>query len=375
MGAKIEASSSFLDSLLDMGYLSRSSSPGSSGIQPFHHPQRHCDRQCSSYANSEQCSCSERSLVGSCSVLLRPHFDRPASCYQCFYQKEASMLHSLCIVYSSSNSYSSTCTCTCTVPVSDDGNVFGQLVVYGTAGILRHRSSCFNQATHCQTAASSLTADHDNEKLRHHLISVFFKTINHSINTEAATITAMKANSPLTAALGVLLLLGLTTPSTCFTTSTNSLRTSSFKLELPTSVSTTSSRRKRTASSSWYMHMGHSHSHSHSHVDHQQSSSSSSTPKQARFKRRRLYALLLFCGLAILGPPLARHQALAKSDIAAFSLTSTALFLMEPLRNQVKYIIKRFRNLGQGIAKHSTPLTAQYFFKNENAGDRVTLLG
>lgn len=119
--------------------------------------------------------------------------------------------------------------------------------------------------------------------------------------------------------------------------------------------------------------MGHSHSHSHSHVDHQQSSTS--TPKQARFKRRRLYAMLLFCGLAILGPPLARHKTLANSDIAAFSLTSTALFLLEPLRRQVKYIIKRFRNLGQGIAKHSTPLTAQYFFKNENAGDRVTLLG
>lgn len=117
--------------------------------------------------------------------------------------------------------------------------------------------------------------------------------------------------------------------------------------------------------------MGHSHSHSHSHADHQPTT----TPQAARLKRRRLYAMLLFCAVAILGPPLARHRALANSDIAAFSLTSTALFLMEPLRNQVKHVLMRFRQLGHGIAKHSTPLTAQYFFKNENAGDRVTLLG
>jgi len=29
----------------------------------------------------------------------------------------------------------------------------------------------------------------------------------------------------------------------------------------------------------------------------------------------------------------------------------------------------------EGLVKHSTPLTRQYFFKNENAADRITLLG
>jgi divalent metal cation (Fe/Co/Zn/Cd) transporter len=33
------------------------------------------------------------------------------------------------------------------------------------------------------------------------------------------------------------------------------------------------------------------------------------------------------------------------------------------------------KNLQESLGKHSTPLTRKYFFKNENAADRVTILG
>jgi Co/Zn/Cd efflux system component len=67
---------------------------------------------------------------------------------------------------------------------------------------------------------------------------------------------------------------------------------------------------------------------------------------------------------------------LTKSDIIAFALTSTSLALVETtIRREIKHAVKRIRQLGDGIRKHSTPLSAKYFFQNDNAADRVTLLG
>jgi Co/Zn/Cd efflux system component len=45
------------------------------------------------------------------------------------------------------------------------------------------------------------------------------------------------------------------------------------------------------------------------------------------------------------------------------------------IRRQVIIAVNRIQNLTYGIRKHSTPLTVRYFFKNDNAADRVTLLG
>ena len=130
------------------------------------------------------------------------------------------------------------------------------------------------------------------------------------------------------------------------------------------------------------MHMGHSHSHQHSHggtvgIRPTVSSSSSSPSKTLPVwaKRRRISALLLFCAITFLGPPLARHRQLANSDVAAFLVTATSLFLLEPIRDQVKHILLRIRQLGDGISRHSSPISAKYLFKNENAADRITLVG
>ena len=37
--------------------------------------------------------------------------------------------------------------------------------------------------------------------------------------------------------------------------------------------------------------------------------------------------------------------------------------------------ISPFPTVQENVMKHTTPLTKSYFFKNENAADRVTLLG
>jgi len=137
------------------------------------------------------------------------------------------------------------------------------------------------------------------------------------------------------------------------------------------------------------MHMGHSHSHQHSHATGSSAvgtvgirpgtTVSASQQQQQQLpvwaKRRRISALLLFCAIAILGPPLARHRQLANSDVAAFVLTATSLFLLEPIRDQVKHILLRIRQLSDGISRHSSPISAKSIFKNDNAADRITLMG
>jgi hypothetical protein len=136
-----------------------------------------------------------------------------------------------------------------------------------------------------------------------------------------------------------------------------------------------------TKSSSLSMHMGHSHSHNHA-VQHgssssaiSTSSSSSSTTKPVNAGKRRV-ALFLFSALAILGPPLVRKGRLAQPDVIAFALTSTTLALVETtIRREIKHVLTRIRQLGHGIRKHSTPLDTKFFFQNDNAADRVTLVG
>ena len=130
------------------------------------------------------------------------------------------------------------------------------------------------------------------------------------------------------------------------------------------------------------MHMGHSHSHH----DHRQettgtssSSSSSSTvlsnPNAQRNRRRRLAAMLIFCAVAILGPPYWKHRALSEADIACFSVSAVALWAVGPVREQIKGMIRKLRDWSHGISRHSTGTSPWSFFQSNTAADRVTLLG
>lgn len=123
------------------------------------------------------------------------------------------------------------------------------------------------------------------------------------------------------------------------------------------------------------MHMGHSHSHDHVHSSMDGGVAANANQKPLNAGKRRI-ALFLFSAMVILGPPLVKRHALTQSDVVAFVLTSTSLALVETtVRREIKRALMRIRQLGESIRKHSTPLSTKYFFKNDNAADRVTLLG
>ena len=131
------------------------------------------------------------------------------------------------------------------------------------------------------------------------------------------------------------------------------------------------------------MHMGHSHSHnhhSHSHTPSQQKKRP--LPKGWRGKllllsgRRPLR--ILFAALITLLPPIIKKKSLlsiTKTHIGAFVLTSGTLAILDNIGDEFKAIISRGESWRMSMLKHSTPLSAAYFFRNKNAADRVTFLG
>lgn len=130
------------------------------------------------------------------------------------------------------------------------------------------------------------------------------------------------------------------------------------------------------------MHMGHSHSHGHEHQRQPEAASSGKKTAVVWHKKRRRAALFFFATLAILGPPLVRKRAIGRADLATFALTGVSLFTFDNVRREVKYAIRKLRDFRDSIVKHSparaelTPgKTLKYLFKNDNAADRVTLLG
>lgn len=135
------------------------------------------------------------------------------------------------------------------------------------------------------------------------------------------------------------------------------------------------------------MHMGHSHSHSHHH------SHSTHTPKKRQVPkgwRGKLMLLsgrravrVLFAALVTLVPPLLKNKSsplmpwkcISRVDVAAFVLTSGVLAIFDSIRDETKALISKGESWRLSMLKHSTPLSADYFFKNDNAADRVTFLG
>ncbi len=149
------------------------------------------------------------------------------------------------------------------------------------------------------------------------------------------------------------------------------------------------------------MHMGHSHSHRHHHHNDQPqklikgggSGGGGWGSKLVLFFGRRTVRIL-FAALITLLPPILKHQSvlkqhhhsasligggggsiLTKTDVGAFVLTSSILAISDSIRDEIKALISKGNGWRLSWLKHSTPLSADYFFKNENAADRVTFLG
>ena len=88
---------------------------------------------------------------------------------------------------------------------------------------------------------------------------------------------------------------------------------------------------------------------------------------------------ILFAALITLLPPILKHKSLhnsiTKTDIGAFALTSGILAIFDIIRDETKALISKGESWRLSMLKHSTPLSADYFFRNDNAADRVTFLG
>ena len=131
----------------------------------------------------------------------------------------------------------------------------------------------------------------------------------------------------------------------------------------------TSTRASTSKRSSLSMHMGHSHSHHH-HDDH------SETVKRPLLLRRKITRVLFAAAVTLL-PPLLLRKRITSTNTAIFILTSTTLSFTERMRSEVKFFLSKARNIRDGFMKHAPPEmnASKYLFQNDNAADRVTLVG
>ncbi len=84
---------------------------------------------------------------------------------------------------------------------------------------------------------------------------------------------------------------------------------------------------------------------------------------------------ILFAGLITLLPPILKRTPIARADVGAFVLTSGILSIFDIIRDEAKALLSKGESWRVSWLKHSTPLSADYFFRNDNAADRVTFLG
>ena len=131
------------------------------------------------------------------------------------------------------------------------------------------------------------------------------------------------------------------------------------------------------------MHMGHSHSHGHHSHSHAPVAPRRPVPKGWRgklllFSSRRAVRVL-FAFLITLLPPILKHRslvgALTKTDVGAFVLTAGLLAVADSVRDEVQALLTKGDGWRSSMLKHSTPLSTDYLFRNDNAADRVTFLG
>lgn len=133
------------------------------------------------------------------------------------------------------------------------------------------------------------------------------------------------------------------------------------------------------------MHMGHSHSHHHHHEPKPETKIQPMVkPTTLRGKiihqlaRRGKTISILFAAAATILPVLLfRQRRLNRMDVALFAIISTAISLVDKVRSQTKSIIEKAKGIRDGLIKHAPPpmSASKYLFQNDNAADRVTLVG
>mmetsp|Transcript_18616 Transcript_18616/g.22808 ORF Transcript_18616/g.22808 Transcript_18616/m.22808 type:complete len:616 (-) Transcript_18616:122-1969(-) len=136
------------------------------------------------------------------------------------------------------------------------------------------------------------------------------------------------------------------------------------------------------------MHMGHSHAHHHH--NHDQSQQTKKTNKlvpahtttrgkilHQLSKRGRVTSILFAAAATLLPVLLFRQRSINRTDIVLFAMTSTALSLTNRIRTETKHLLKKAKGIRDGLIKHSpsSMSASKYLFQNDNAADRVTLVG
>ena len=142
--------------------------------------------------------------------------------------------------------------------------------------------------------------------------------------------------------------------------------------------------KKRSSSSFLSMHMGHSHTHDHHDEDdhdHKELSGPELSfslwgqllrPKETLLHRPQ--GKVFLAALLVLIPAMIRKR-FSRLDFGIFAATAVALSVFDSARFAVKKYMSKIKMFQESLIKHSTPLTRKYFFKNENAADRITLAG
>jgi len=138
------------------------------------------------------------------------------------------------------------------------------------------------------------------------------------------------------------------------------------------------------------MHRGHDHTHNHDH-SHKIVTPNDSLLDESKVANKyegrpissfgsvmslteRPAVRIIFAAFLVLIPAFLRRK-LGKLDAILFGVTVGTLSAYDSARTVIKSWIGKMKLLQSRLAKHSTPLNKNYFFKNENAADRITLLG
>lgn len=133
------------------------------------------------------------------------------------------------------------------------------------------------------------------------------------------------------------------------------------------------------------MHRDHGHSHDHSHGSHEVEIKKPSSKTNMNFRSLSLFGRAVeilkvpilrgsIAAVLLLAPLLIRRKMNSNYSTIAV-IASIVLTVFDDLKHQTKIWMNKIKVFQSSLLKHTSPITKEYFFKNSNAADRVTILG
>lgn len=101
----------------------------------------------------------------------------------------------------------------------------------------------------------------------------------------------------------------------------------------------------------------------------------SNSPKAKKWSFPTSRVRIFLSALLIIIPSLLIRRKVILLDVGISVLLISLIAIINTAKISVYEWTSKLKLLQKSVLKHSTPLTKKYFFKNENAADRVTLLG